>query len=106
MNRSEEERFADILDAIQRCQSYAPHLRSAELGSMAYDALLRNLAVIGEAVRSLPTETRQAMPAVPWASIAGLRNIVVHEYFRVNPDLILDIVGHELVDLDGAIRNR
>lgn len=73
---------------------------------MAYDALLRNLAVIGEAVRSLPSETQGAMPDVPWASIAGLRNIVVHEYFRVNPDLILDIVDHELVDLASAIRNR
>ncbi len=106
MSRSEEERFADILDAIQRCQDYAPHLRSDDLASMAYDALLRNLAVIGEAVRSLPSETREAMPDVPWASIAGLRNIVVHEYFRVNPDLILDIVDHELADLARAIRNR
>lgn len=42
---------------------------------------------------------------VPWASIGVLRNIVVHEYFRVNPDLILDIVDHELVDLARAIRN-
>ncbi len=106
MSRSEEERFADILDAIQRCQDYAPHLRSDDLASMAYDALLRNLAVIGEAVRSLPSETREAMPDVPWASIAGLRNIVVHEYFRVNPDLILDIVDNELADLARAIRNR
>jgi len=106
VSRSEEERFADILDAIQRCQDYAPHLRSDDLASMAYDALLRNLAVIGEAVRSLPSETREAMPDVPWASIAGLRNIVVHEYFRVNPDLILDIVDHELADLARAIRNR
>jgi uncharacterized protein with HEPN domain len=106
VSRSEEERFADILDAIQRCQDYAPHLRSDDLASMAYDALLRNLAVIGEAVRSLPSETREAMPDVPWASIAGLRNIVVHEYFRVNPDLILDIVDNELADLARAIRNR
>lgn len=106
MSRSEEERLADILDAVERCQSYAPHLRSADLGSMAYDALLRNLAVIGEAARSLPSETREVMPEVPWASIAGLRNIVVHEYFRVNPDLILDIVNHELVDLASVIRNR
>jgi len=83
-----------------------PHLRSDDLASMAYDALLRNLAVIGEAVRSLPSETREAMPDVPWASIAGLRNIVVHEYFRVNPDLILDIVDRELVELALAIRNR
>ncbi|MDQ2756746.1 MAG: DUF86 domain-containing protein [Actinomycetota bacterium] len=47
--------------------------------------MLRNLAVIGEAGRSLPTETKESMPAVPWASIAGLRNIVVHEYFRAIP---------------------
>lgn len=45
------------------------------------------------------------MPDVPWASIAGLRNIVVHEYFRVNPDLILDIVDRELVHLADAIRS-
>ena len=106
MSRSEDDRFADIVDAIQRCQDYTPHLRSADLGSMAYDAVLRNLAVIGEAVRSLPTETKEAMPDVPWASIAGLRTIVVHEYFRVNPDLVLDIVSQELVDLARAIRNR
>ncbi len=105
MSRSEEERFADILDAIQRCKAYAPHLGSDDLASMAYDALLRNLAVIGEAVRSLPNNTRDTMPDVPWASIAGLRNIVVHEYFRVNPDLILDIVDRELVHLADAIRS-
>lgn len=73
---------------------------------MAYDALLRNLAVIGEAVRSLPAETRKTMPEVPWAAIAGLRNIVVHEYFRVNPDVVLDIVDNQLRGLASAIRNR
>ncbi len=106
MSRSEEERFADILEAVKRCLEYAPYLRSDDAGSMAYDALLRNLAVIGEAVRSLSSETRQTMPDVPWPSIAGLRNIVVPEYFRVNPDLILDIVDQQLIDLAYAIRNR
>lgn len=71
---------------------------------MAYDAVLRNLAVIGEAVRNVPDETRASMPDVPWAPIAGLRNVVVHEYFRVNPDLILDIVEHQLADLAAALR--
>lgn len=106
MSRSEQERFADILDAIDRCRQYAPHLRSDELAAMAYDALLRNLAVIGEAARSMPAETRETMPDVPWASIAGLRNIVVHKYFRVNPDLVLDIVDHQLVEPADAIRSR
>jgi uncharacterized protein with HEPN domain len=44
------------------------------------------------------------MPDVPWASIAGLRNIVVHEYFRVDPDLILDIVNHQLGPLAQRLR--
>ena len=39
-------------------------------------------------------------------SIAGLRNVVVHEYFRVNPDLVRDIVEHQLADLATAIGNR
>ena len=62
MTRSDEERFADILNAIDRCQSYEQYLRSDEFGWMAYDAVLRNLGVIGEAVRALPPETRDAMP--------------------------------------------
>lgn len=85
-----------MLAAIERCQSYERFLGSRDLDAMAYDAILRNLAVIGEAVRALPAETREAMPDVPWAAISGLRNVVVHEYFRVNPDLIRDIVDNQL----------
>ena len=103
MTRSDEERFSDILRAIDRCQDYERHLRSDEFGSMAYDAVLRNLAVIGEAVRALPPENRDAMPDVPWASIAGLRNM--HEYFRVNPELVLDIVDHQLGPMAVRLRS-
>lgn len=45
------------------------------------------------------------MPDVPWAAIAGLRNIVVHEYFRVNPDLILDLLDHQLAPLAERLRD-
>jgi len=45
------------------------------------------------------------MPETPWASIAGLRNIVVHEYFRVNPELILDIVDQQLGPLARRLRS-
>jgi uncharacterized protein with HEPN domain len=53
VRRSEDDRFADILVAVQRCQDCAPPRRSDDLGSMADDALLRNMAVVGEVVRSL-----------------------------------------------------
>jgi uncharacterized protein with HEPN domain len=99
VTRSDQQRFTDIVAAINRCQQYAPYLHSEDHSAMAYDAVLRNLAVIGEAVRSLSDETRARIPDAPWASIAGLRNVVVHEYFRVNPDLVLDIVENQLSPL-------
>jgi len=73
---------------------------------MAYDAVLRNLAVIGEAVRALPNQVKASRPDLPWVSIAGLRNVVVHVYFRVDPGLIRDIVDNELDALANAIRDQ
>ena len=105
MTRSDDERFADKLNAIDRCENYKQCLCSDEFGSMAYDAVLRKPRSHRGAVRALPTETRDAMADVPWASIAGLRNVVVHEYFRVNPDLILDIVDHQLGPLRQRLRS-
>lgn len=99
MSRSDAERLDDIRSAIRRCITYREHLDSAELGAMAYDAVLRNLAVVGEAVKSLPDEFKQRHPDTPWNSIAGLRNVVVHEYFRVNPELIRDILDNQLAPL-------
>lgn len=99
MSRSEAERLDDIRAAISRCITYREHLDSAEFGAMAYDAVLRNLAVVGEAVKSLPDDFKQHHVDTPWSSIAGLRNVVVHEYFRVNPELIRDIVDNQLAPL-------
>lgn len=99
MSRSDADRLEDIRAAVLRCIAYRDHLESVELASMAYDAVLRNLAVVGEAVRSLPEDFKQEHADIPWASIAGLRNVVVHEYFRVNPDMIRDIVDNQLTPL-------
>ena len=104
MSRSDAQRLEDIRSAISRCISYRDLLDSPELGSMAYDAVLRNLAVVGEAVKSLPDDFKQQRPNTPWASIAGLRNVVVHEYFRVNPAMIRDIVDEQLTQLLDEIR--
>lgn len=99
MSRADAERVQDIRSAITRCLAYRDHLDSDEHSSMAYDAILRNLAVIGEAVRALPADLKRDRPDTPWASIAGLRNIVVHEYFRVDPALIRDVVDNQLAPL-------
>lgn len=99
MSRSDVDRLDDIPAAIGRCITYRDHLESVAFGAMAYDAVLRNLAVIGEAVKALPEDFKSERAGTPWASIAGLRNVDVHEHFRVNPDLIRDIVDNQLAPL-------
>ncbi|NRG39554.1 DUF86 domain-containing protein [Rathayibacter sp. VKM Ac-2835] len=108
MTRSPEDRFCDIHAAIDRCIEYRPYLSGADtaMAGMALDAVLRNLAVIGEAVRALPDSALAEFDGVPWAAIAGLRNVIIHEYFRIQPELIVEILDEELLPLAEALRTR
>jgi uncharacterized protein with HEPN domain len=61
-----------------------------------FDAVLRNLEVIGEAVKNVSESTRQKHSNVKWRKIAGFRDIVAHEYFGVNDETVWDIVENEI----------
>ncbi len=107
MTRSASDRIDDISTSARRCQVYRAYLTSpdAVIAEMAYDAILRNLAVIGEAARALPSAITEAIPEVPWASISGLRNVVVHEYFRVDTESVVDIVDNHITTLVQRLRS-
>lgn len=64
-----------------------------------YDAVIRNLEIIGEAVRNIPDKIRIKFPEVNWRSISALRNIVAHEYFGVKDEIIWDIIANEVPNL-------
>ncbi len=59
--------------------------------------------MIGEAVKHLASATREATPEIPWANIAGLRDLIAHEYFRIDIDQVLQIVDQDLPPLEQAI---
>jgi uncharacterized protein with HEPN domain len=67
------------------------------------DAVLRNLEVIGEAVRNVPEDIRDKYPEIAWRRIAGLRNILTHEYFAVSTTIIWDIATNKLPLLERQI---
>jgi len=61
-----------------------------------YDAVLRNLEIIGEAVKNISEGQRQRYPQVKWRKIAGFRDIVAHNYFGVSDEIVWDIIENEI----------
>lgn len=72
-----------IRDAITRIESYVGGGREAFLAdNMIQDAVIRNLEVIGEAVKNLSSDLRAQHPDIPWTRIAGMRDVLIHESLR------------------------
>jgi uncharacterized protein with HEPN domain len=106
MSRDEQERLRDIQDAIAAIRAHlkqAGETTAAEGGLLLHDALLFQFVVIGEAVKNLSTETRESAPEIPWTDIAGLRDLIAHEYFRIDVHRVLEIVERDLPPLEQAI---
>lgn len=68
------------------------------------DAVIRNLMVIGEAVKLIPEPLKREHAEISWRKIAGLRDILIHAYFGVHNEIIWDIIRHKLPELEGAAR--
>jgi len=60
------------------------------------DAVVRNLEIIGEATKNLSEEIRQQHIGIPWKSMAGVRDRLIHHYFGINLDVVWEIVTTEL----------
>jgi uncharacterized protein with HEPN domain len=68
------------------------------------EAVIRNLEVIGEAAKNVPRELRSRYPQVDWARMGGLRDILVHQYFAVDLEIIWDIISNNLPELEVQIK--
>ena len=71
---------------------------------MASDAVLRNIEIIGEAVKHLPDDVTRAHPHIPWAAIVGMRNNLIHQYFGIAFEIVSEVLDRDLAPLEVALR--
>ena len=100
-------RVEDILEAIAKIEQYVEGLTFDQFQSdqKTVDAVVRNLEVIGEAVRHLSAAHESLPSSIAWTDVAGMRNILIHEYFGVDLNIIWQTVTHDLPELRDQLRN-
>ncbi len=104
MKNADRDYLAHILDAIADIESYASAGQRAFFADrMRQDAVIRKTAIIGEAARHLSEAAKGLAPEIPWRSIIGTRDRLVHGYFRVDLNLVWTVIMTELPRLRSAV---
>jgi len=90
--------FEDIKDSIEKIEKYIKNLSFEEFNknTLVIDVVVRNLIIIGEAVRNIPEEVKLGNPNVSWNEAIGMRNKVTHEYFGVDEDILWKTIKEDL----------
>lgn len=95
----------DIIEAIKRIEKYTKDLAVEKFkkDDLIIDGVVRNLEIIGEAVKNIPANVKDKYSEIEWKKIAGLRDILAHEYFGVDLEILWDIVENKLPALKKEI---
>ena len=93
-----------ILDAFGKIQAYTAQGREVFLASpVIQDAVVRNYEIVGEAAKRVSSALREAHPEVPWAGMAGLRDVLIHRYAEVNTQRVWAVTENDLPALKQAL---
>ena len=106
MTRDARLYLQDIVDSIEKIIKYTDNLTPEEFGinDMVIDAVVRNFEIIGEAVTHVPDDIKEKYPDVPWYKMKGMRNIMAHEYFSVDQDIVWDTARKALPSVAKQIK--
>ena len=90
MPRDDAARILDVIEAAERIKVHCAGLDQLAFGvnDTAMRAVLYDIAVIGEAAKGISDAVRSRYPDVPWADMAGMRDVVVHQYFGIDVNLV------------------
>lgn len=94
MSRAPHQLLDDLEARILAIRVAARLMRQGEeaadddLAATSFDAVLYGLVVLGEAIRNLPPGFRDSEPGLPWEAMVGMRNVIAHEYFRIDSEIV------------------
>ena len=104
--RDDRERLRDILEAVERIEKYAAKGReSFERNELIQVWIVPHLQLVGEAARSVSADFGAAHPEIPWSQIVGMRNILVHNYFGIDTEIVWAAVERDLPALKAQIES-
>jgi uncharacterized protein with HEPN domain len=106
--RNRRDRVNDILQAIDGIEAHHRRARSVGLPDddpLLLDAVVRQLALIGEAAAHLPAEVIDRHPGIPWQGVKGMRLLLDHEYHRVDATIVWETVRTDLPKLQSALQS-
>jgi len=98
MSRDPRLYLDDICQACEKVMRYSQGLDLNQFvqDEKTFDAVVRNLEIIGEVAKHIPPEIRARYPDVEWSKLAGLRDIVAHAYFGLDEDILWDVVQNRI----------
>jgi uncharacterized protein with HEPN domain len=95
----------DILASCQKVQTYTAGASRQEFeqDDKTFDAVVRNLEIIGEAAKHVPDDIREQLSEIAWRNIAGLRDFLAHAYFGIDNDILWDVIDNKIPELRQAV---
>ncbi len=105
MSRDWRMYVGDMCAACDRIAMYSSGSNREEFDrhGLVYDAIVRNIELLGEAARQIPPDVRARAPGIEWVKIIALRNILIHGYFGVDDDILWDVVTSRVGPLRAAL---
>jgi|SRR3989344_620036 len=96
----------DIINSIKNIEEFSKNLNKEKFSKdkLRQSAIIRQLEIIGEAVKNIPSNFREKYPQIAWKDIAGFRDILSHSYFGINLERVWNIIINDLPKLKKEIK--